>query len=121
VFSLPVDAQWVMHEYEKDGVKRQYPYCDYELVPQSEWRYAFADNDLQVERHTVGDIPFCENDPPVVVNVNMREIDWGFEEGFDTVCAKVPHSKAAVLETVYKELIPYGCAKLRMTLMPFAE
>jgi len=36
VFALPIRYQKKMLEYERDGVKRQFPYCDYELIPQSD-------------------------------------------------------------------------------------
>lgn len=52
-----------MYEYEQDGIERKYPYCDYELLPKSDWNYGFSDTTL----------------------------------------------------------IPYGCAKLRMTLLPFVK
>ena len=34
-----------MLEYTRNGVERKFPYCDYEIYPESRWNYAFADED----------------------------------------------------------------------------
>ena len=121
VFALPVEAKAVIHEYEQKGVTRKFPYCDYELIPQSDWNYGFADETLAVEQGSVGEIPFSRYEPPVTVKANLQKISWGLEEGYESVCAKVPESRVPVSGVEEKTLIPYGCAKLRMTVMPFVE
>lgn len=121
VFALPVKSEKIMHEYESGGVERKYPYCDYELVPKSEWNYGFADNSLSLKINPVSDIPFSESNPPVEIKAKMQKIDWGFEEGYDSVCAKIPQSLTPVSDEEELTLIPYGCTMLRMTLLPFVE
>jgi len=121
VFSLPVKAERIMHEYVHNGVERKFPYCDYELLPKSDWNYGFADTSLRVENRPVSDTPFSENAPPITVTVNMQKIHWGLEDGYESVCAKVPQSLTPVSDVEELTLIPYGCAKLRMTLMPFVK
>lgn len=121
VFSLPVKYEKAMREYEKNGVERKFPYCDYELIPKSSWNYGFADKSLTVERKKLTDIPFSESTPPVVIKANMQRIDWGLAEGFEAVCAKIPESRKPVSAAETVELYPYGCAKLRMTEMPFVK
>ena len=121
VFSLPIEAEAIMHEYERDGVERKYPYCDYELVPKSDWSYGFADTELAVQTNPVGDIPFSQHAPPVTVTATVQPLDWGLEDGYETVCAKAPQSTAPVGKAKKIALIPYGCAKLRMTALPFTE
>ncbi|MBQ7956577.1 MAG: glycoside hydrolase family 127 protein [Clostridia bacterium] len=121
VFSLPVKFSRKMYEYEKDGVERKFPYCDYELLPESKWNYAFADASLKVERKEVNSIPFSSENPSVIVKANVAEINWGLEDGYESVCAKVPESRSAISETEEINLYPYGCAKLRMTEMPFIK
>ncbi len=121
VFSLPVRYEKKMHEYERDGVPRKYPYCDYELIPVSEWGYAYSAEDLEVSLKGLGDVPFSVTEPPVTVRAKVKPIDWGFEDGYDTVCAKVPQSVVPISEEEEVELYPYGCAKLRMTELPFTE
>ena len=51
----------------------------------------------------------------------MQKIDWGLEDGYESVCAKLPQSLNPVSEMEELELIAYTCAKLRMTLLPFVK
>ena len=111
----------MVKEYVKDGVERKFPYCDYELIPKSDWNYGFADTRLKTGRNVVGDVPFSQNNPPITITAKMQKIDWGLEDGYESVCAKIPQSRKAVSAAEELSLIPYGCAKLRMTLLPFVE
>ncbi len=121
VFSLPIGAEKIMHEYERDGVERKYPYCDYELAPKSDWNYGFAGTELTVRTNGVGEVPFSQSAPPVAVKARLQKIGWGLEDGYESVCARVPQSRIPTAEAEELELIPYGCAKLRMTVLPFVE
>lgn len=118
IFAVPVDADWKMKEYEKDGVERKFPYCDYELQCKSKWNYAYSSDEFILERKQSGDIPFSSENPPVTVKTKVREIKWGYEDGYDSVAAKIPESREAVGEEMEISLYPYGCAKLRMTEIP---
>ncbi len=118
VFSVPVKFEKNMLEYERDGVERKFPYCDYELIPVSDWNYAYCENTLEIQRGEVGDVPFSSEKPPVTVKAAVKKIDWGYEDGYDTVCAKIPESREAISEAEEILLYPYGCAKLRMTEIP---
>lgn len=118
VFSVPVEYEKIMFEYEKDGVERKFPYCDYELVPKSEWSYGYCSKELTVQNNGVSDIPFSSENPPVVIKTTVKKINWGLEDGYETVCAKVPESTEPVGEAKEISLYPYGCAKLRMTELP---
>lgn len=118
VFSVPIDYEKSMHEYEKDGVLRKYPYCDYELSPKSDWNYAYCGGNLTVEQGDISDIPFSSKNPPITVKAAVTNIDWGYEDGYDTVCAKMPSSTVPLCEQKQISLYPYGCAKLRMTEIP---
>lgn len=118
VFSVPVAYDKVMYEYERDGVERKFPYCDYEYVPKSDWNYAYAGTSLKVEGRGVSEVPFSSQEPPVVIKANVRKINWGLEDGYETVCAKVPESREPISDKQEMLLYPYGCAKLRMTEIP---
>ncbi len=118
VFSLPIEYEKKMYEYERKGVERKFPYCDYEYIPKSDWGYAFSSFDFKVNRKEVTDIPFSSEKPPVTLTARMRKISWGLEDGYEHVCAKLPESRTPISDELEIELYPYGCAKLRMTEMP---
>lgn len=118
VFSLPIEYEKKMYEYERKGVERKFPYCDYEYIPKSDWGYAFSSFDFKLNRKEVTDIPFSSEKPPVTLTARMRKISWGLEDGYEHVCAKLPESRTPISDEVEIELYPYGCAKLRMTEMP---
>lgn len=121
VFAVPIAYKTEMHEFERNGVERKFPYCDYEYVPVSPWNYAYCAPTLAVEERGVGECPFSGSEPPVVVKARVKPIDWGYEDGYDTVCAKVPQSLEPLGEARELELYPYGCARLRMTELPIIE
>lgn len=118
IFSIPIEYDKKIIEYENNGIERKYPYCDYEYIPRSEWNYAYSSPLFEVERCKPTDIPFDSQNPPVKVKAKVKKIAWGYEEGYDTVCAKVPKSRIALEEEKEILLYPYGCAKLRMTEIP---
>lgn len=118
VFSLPIAYAKKMYEYEKRGIERKYPYCDYEYIPKSEWSYAYSSEEFVKEGRGVFDIPFSSENPPVVLKARVKRIAWGYEDGFDTVCAKIPESTEPISDEEEILLYPYGSAKLRMTELP---
>jgi hypothetical protein len=119
VFSVPIAIEKRMYEYERDGVIRQFPYCDYEYLPKSEWSYAYASPFFTWEKREISDIPFSSEKPPVVLKATVKPISWGFEDGYTNyLCAKIPQSRLPIGEAKEIELYPYGCAKLRMTELP---
>ena len=118
VFSIPVSYEKKMYEYEKSGVERKFPFCDYEYLPTSEWSYALCSDELEVERRDISSYPFSSTEPAVVVKTRVAPIDWGYEDGYNSVCAKVPNSTEPVGEAREIELYPYGNAKLRVTEIP---
>ena len=118
VFSLPIKYNKKMHEYEKNGVERKFPYCDYELIPASDWNMAFCSDDLKIEQKQMGEVPFSSENPPLVLWADMKKINWDYEDGYETVCSKIPKSLSPISDKERIALVPYGSAKLRMTEMP---
>lgn len=117
-YSVAIDEDWRMLEYVRDDVERKFPYCDYEIFAKSKWNYAFAGSGFEVKENDCFDLPFSTKNPPVEVCADMAEIDWGLEEGYDNVCARVPRDRRPLGEIRRVKLIPYGCTTLRMTEMP---
>ena len=119
VFALPIQYSKKQIEYEKDCVERKYPYCDYEYLPRSEWRYALRDVSRRPEAAAVTDAyPFSSLHPPLTLRARVQRIDWEMEDGFETVCAAYPQSCTPIAPPETIDLIPYGCAKLRITELP---
>ncbi len=118
VYSVPVSYRTHMLEYVKKGVERKFPYCDYELSPASDWNYAYCSDELMLEERAVSAIPFSQAEPPVVIKTKAVHIDWGTEGDHADICAKIPASRVPTDAPQELVLIPYGCARLRMTELP---
>lgn len=121
VFSLPLQTTYKKYEYEKDGVERKFPYCDYELVSEDEWRYGFAKQALEVCEEQGSEIPFASTAPRLSIKAQFSQVAWDYAEYYITVADKKPISNKALSAPKEIKMIPYGCAKLRMTEMPFCE
>ena len=122
LFSLPVKSEIKTVEYEKNNVERKAPYCDYHYKGVSDWNYAFATRELTAEERTPNaDVPFSSDSPSLVLKASLCHIDWGLEEGYETVCRKTPSRRKALDEPKTVTLYPYGCAKLRMTELPIIK
>lgn len=114
-FSVPIKAEYKKIEYERDGVERRFPYCDWAISPKSDWAYGFASEKFKLSRSKVPDMPFDRDNPPIKLETEMYPLDWKEENG---VCRPAPESEEPVGEPVKIKLVPYGCTTLRMTEMP---
>ncbi|MBQ8893902.1 MAG: glycoside hydrolase family 127 protein [Clostridia bacterium] len=117
VFALPIQYEKKMLEYERNGVERKFPYCDYEYIARSDWNYAYC-GEPELIPGEVDAIPFSSEHPPLTMKIKACKIDWGYEEGYETVCAKVPQNTEPISDPEEITLVPYGCAKLRMSELP---
>ena len=118
LFSVAPSTEWTKVEYERDGVERKYPYCDYHIRPASDWNYAFADEAFIREENEVSAIPFSPDEPAVTQTARMVQIPWKEENG---ACTPLPESTKPLTDPVSLRLIPYGCTTLRMTEMPLVK
>jgi len=118
VFSLPIRYEKKMYEYTSKEVERKFPYCDYEYIGKSPWNRGYCMEELLVYPGKVDEVPFSSQNPPVVIKTRMAPVAWEYEDGYRSVCAKLPASRQAIGAAEITELYPYGCAKLRMTELP---
>lgn len=114
IFALPIKERRVMEEYERDGVQRKYPYCDYDIYPDSPWEYAFSgDGEFEVEQCDYENA-FSRENPPLKIHLNLAPINWGEEEGHRFVASRLPKG-GRTNGDVRAYLQPYGATTLRMT------
>ena len=118
LFSLPVKAKENRIEYVRDGVERRFPYCDYEMLPDSEWNYGFYSEAFEVMFEPVTDTPFSVENPPIRIKAKMVPVPWEEKGG---ICAISPTKRKALSEAKDVLLQPYGCTNLRMTEMPYIK
>lgn len=127
LFSVPVKASRVMHEFVRDGVERKYPYCDYELFPVSYWNYAFTglEEEIPPDRirfNEVGEYPFSPDTPPVQIEMTLARVSWGTAPGSSFQCAAKPSDLRQIEKDTHTILLqPYGCTDLRMTDLPIVR
>ncbi|MBO4452433.1 MAG: glycoside hydrolase family 127 protein [Clostridia bacterium] len=118
VFSLPVEGEWKMYEFVRNGIERKFPYADYEVLPKGDWAFGFADFGLEFGFTKVDEIPFSEKHYPAYVKANLAPVEWGLLRGYLTVADRYPKHRMALGKAKRFTFIPYGCTKLRMTELP---
>ncbi len=118
LYSLPIDATWEKWEYEKNGVERKFPYCDYKITPNEPWNYAYCSDEFEVKLNDDFDAAFTPENPPIMLYTKMVQIPWGEKNG---VCNAQPDSRTPVSEPEVKKLIPYGSTTLRITEIPYIK
>lgn len=114
-YALPIEAAYERIEYERDGVERKFPYCDYAIRPKSEWGYGFGHGEPKVVYEELPAMPFDREKPPIMLEMEMVPLDWRKEDG---MCRERPESLEPVGAALRKRLYPYGSTTLRMAEMP---
>lgn len=118
LYSIAISEQWKQHEYVSNGVERKFPYCDYEVIPTSDWNFGFSGNDFTYQQNKFGLYIFSNDPAPVQITAKLTPIDWREEH---SVCTAEPESRKPIGVPRLIKMIPYGCAKLRMTEMPIID
>lgn len=120
-FSLSIEGKWYKVEYERNGVERKHPYCDWHVYRRGEFAYGFDSCEFTVRECEGDGRPFSHSAPLLEIDARMCRINWEMADGYRNVPAKYPSDRRAVSEAQTLTLVPYGCTALRMTEMPFVE
>lgn len=119
LFAHSIKDERIMKEYEKNGVVRKYPYCDYELRPIESWQYAFASKKIQIVECDY-DAPFDIENPPLKLRCEVAPVIWNMEKGYDLCSARVPGRKRKG-PNQWLDFQPYGATDLRITVLDFVK
>lgn len=121
VFALNPRETWT--RVNADKPHRELPHADFEVRPASPWNYGLLVDEAQPERslrfeeRPVGERPFSPEGAGVVAHVKGRRVPgWKLERGWAAEVSPQPESSREPVEDLV--LIPYGCAKLRVTEFP---
>ena len=101
--------------YTADFISAERNYPDVDIMRR------LADENLEIVNKKVGEIPFSLENPPIAINANMQQINWGLKFPYRSVARKTPKSTTPISRVQEIELYPYGCCKLRMTEMPILK
>lgn len=116
VYSLRIGEDW-------RKLRDKAPAADWEVHPTTGWNYGLLVNEktvgrqVKVSERPVGDYPFSPEGAPVVLTAPGRKLpQWTMANGSAAPPPQGPVTSTAQTEEV--TLIPYGAAKLRITLFP---
>jgi hypothetical protein len=116
VYALAIDEEW-------RRVGGSDPFADYELHPRSPWSYALAldesapSREVRVIERSLAPQPWARCGASTWLEVPGRTLpDWRLENGS---AAPVPQSPATATGAPERLLfVPYGCARLRVSVLP---
>lgn len=121
VYSLGLGESWSRVNAEKPH--RELPHADFEVRPTTPWNYGLLldetepSKSVRFEERPVGERPFSAEGAGVLAHARARRLPkWKLEHGWAGETPISPQSSAEAVEEV--TLIPYGCAKLRVTEFP---
>jgi uncharacterized protein len=120
-FALQVGERWQKLPERRPGAE---PFADWEVYPTTPWNYALVldpsrpENTLQLHRSTVGALPFSSASSPLQLRAKARLVpDWTMDGLSAGPTPPSPVRPSTPIEDV--TLIPYGCARLRVTELPY--
>jgi len=117
VYSLKIGERW-----EKIN---DHPVCpDYAVYPTTPWNYGLVidpeNPDVEVVKGKVGEVIYGPNHAPIHIKIKGRKIpEWTLVNNQAGPLPKSPVKSSEPIEEL--TLIPYGCAKLRITEFPLLE
>lgn len=124
VYALPVGEEWrPVRTWGWEGVRGEFANADWEVHPATAWNYALAleparpDGGLVFEERPLGPRPFTAEGAPVVARVTGARVPgWELARGAAGPVPPSPVASDAPREEL--RLVPYGCARLRVTELP---
>jgi uncharacterized protein len=130
VFSLQIGEEWKKLRDKTPGadwdIYAKSSAADWEVHPATSWNYALLINpaepekSVDVEEKPLGDSPFSPESNPVLMRIKARKLpDWSLVDGSAGPLPPSPVTTTEADEVVI--LVPYGCAKLRITAFPWLK
>lgn len=91
---------------------------EWEILPTSPWNYGLIPDSIEVVRHQpVANQPFTSEAAPITLKAKARRVpEWKLEMNCPDFLPKSPVTSTEPIEEV--ELIPMGCARLRISVFP---
>lgn len=119
VLAVAVEEEW-------RKLRGDFPRADWEVHPKSPWNYALVgasdadvEKSIKVETTAVGEAPFSADGAPVVAKARAKRVPaWQLDRNAAAAPPKSPAADAEGGEEI--KLVPYGCARLRVTEIPVA-
>lgn len=116
LMALPIDG-------EKKKLRGEEPFADWEIFPESEWRYAVVKDQFpqsKIHHNEIGQHPFGDENPAVYAYLDMAQApQWKYNKGD---AGEIPNTFKITKEDMdLKKLVPFGCTRLRIAEFPTAE